>query len=70
MEGLDCPRYRRQFRAMIHEPVWSRVSLKKAHVWIPAQSTKGGRAIGTALSEYAVRVLNGIDRIEGEDHVF
>jgi integrase len=56
--------------ANIRELVWSRVSLEKAHVWIPAQSTKGGRAIGIALSDDAVRVLKGIDRIEGQDFVF
>ncbi len=50
--------------------IWERVNLEQAHVWIPAQSMKGGRAIGIALSEDAVRVLKGIDRMEGQEHVF
>jgi integrase len=56
--------------ANIRELIWSRVDLARAHAWIPAQSTKGGRAIGIALSEDAVQVLRGIDRQEGQEHVF
>lgn len=56
--------------ANIRELIWSRVDLERAHVWIPAQSTKGGRAIGIALSEDAVNVLKGIKRAEGQDRVF
>jgi integrase len=56
--------------ANIRELVWSRVDLERAHVWIPAQSTKGGRAIGIALSEDAVQVLDGIERVKGQDRVF
>jgi len=48
----------------------SRVDLARAHAWIPAQSTKGGRAIGIALSEDAVQVLRGIDREPGQERVF
>jgi integrase len=54
----------------IRELVWSRVDLERAHVWIPAQSTKGGRAIGIALSEDAVTVLKGINRTESQERVF
>jgi len=56
--------------ANIRELIWSRVDLERAHVWIPAQSTKGGRAIGIALSEDAVKVLKGIKRTEGQERVF
>lgn len=56
--------------ANIRELVWSRVSLERAHVWIPAQATKGGRPIGIALSEDAVKVLAEIKRVEGQDRVF
>jgi integrase len=56
--------------ANIRGLVWARVNLEQAHVWIPAQSTKGGRPIGIALSEDAVGVLKGIKRIEGQEHVF
>jgi integrase len=56
--------------ANIRELVWSRVDLERAHVWVPAQSTKGGRAIGIALSWDAVTVLKGIKRTEGQEHVF
>jgi integrase len=56
--------------ANIRELVWGRVDLERAHVWIPAQSTKGGRAIGIALSEDAVKVLKGIKRSEGQERVF
>jgi integrase len=56
--------------ANIRELVWSRVDLERAHAWIPAQATKGGRAIGIALSEDAVSVSRGIERKNGEDHVF
>ena len=54
----------------VRELVWGRVDLERAHCWIPAQSTKGGRAIGVALSPDAVRVLRGIARVEGQDRVF
>jgi integrase len=54
----------------IRELVWSRVDLEKAHVWIPAQSIKGGRAIGIALSEDAVAVLKEVKRTDGQDRVF
>jgi len=56
--------------ANIRELVWNRVDLERAHVWVPAQSTKGGRAIGIALSEDAVTVLKGIKRTEGQERVF
>lgn len=56
--------------ANIRELVWSRVDLERAHAWIPAQSTKGGRAIGIALSEDAVTVLKGIERVKGQERVF
>jgi integrase len=56
--------------ANIRELVWSRVDVARAHAWIPAQSTKGGRAIGIALSEDAVTVLKGIKRAEGQERVF
>lgn len=56
--------------ANIRELVWGRVDLDKAHCWIPAQSTKGGRPIGLALSADAVTVLRGIDRVAGQDRVF
>jgi integrase len=56
--------------ANIRDLVWSRVDLERAHVWIPAQSTKGGRAIGIAPSEDAVNVLTGIKRTEGQERVF
>jgi len=56
--------------ANIRELVWSRVDLERAHAWISAQSTKGGRAIGIARSEDAVRVLKGIKRTEGQERVF
>jgi integrase len=56
--------------ANIRGLVWGRVSLEKAHVWIPAQSAKGRRPIGLALSPDAVRVLQGIERVAGQDHVF
>ena len=45
--------------ANIRELLWSRVDLDRAHAWIPAQSTKGGRVIGIALSADAVTVLKG-----------
>lgn len=47
-----------------------RCALERAHAWIPAQSTKGGRAIGIALSADAVTVLQGITRAEGQERVF
>lgn len=56
--------------ANIRELVWGRVNLERAHVWIPSQSMKGRRAVGIALSEDAVRVLKGIERVEGQDRVF
>lgn len=56
--------------ANIRDLVWGRVSLEKAHVWIPAISAKGRRAIGVVLSEDAVRVLRSVPRVEGQDHVF
>lgn len=56
--------------ANIRELVWGRVALDKAHVWIPAQSTKGGRAIGIALSPDAVEVLRAIERVPDQDRMF
>lgn len=56
--------------ANIRELVWGRVDLERAHCWIPAQSTKGGRPIGVPLSADAVRVLRGVARIAGEERVF
>jgi integrase len=56
--------------ANIRGLVWGRVDLERAHCWIPAQSTKGGRPIGISLSPDAVRVLKGISRIEGQEQVF
>jgi integrase len=47
-----------------------RCALERAHAWIPAQSTKGGRAIGFALSADAVTVLKGITRAEEHERVF
>jgi integrase len=54
----------------IRELIWSRVNIENAHVWIPAQSTKGGRAIGIALSEDAVKVLKAIKQTKGQERVF
>lgn len=54
----------------IRELVWGRVRADMSHVWIPAQSTKGGRAIGITLSDGAREVLEGIVRTVGVDHVF
>ncbi len=56
--------------ANIRELVWGRVSLERAHVWIGAQSMKGRRAVGIALSDDAVRVLKGIKRVPDQDRVF
>src|SRR6202142_475421 len=56
--------------ANIRGLVWGRVDLDRAHCWIPAQSTKGGRAIGVALSADAVKVLSGVARVAGQDRVF
>lgn len=56
--------------ANIRDLVWGRVSLERAHVWIPAMSAKGRRAIGVILPPEAVEVLRGIKRVTDQDHVF
>lgn len=50
--------------------VWGRVNLDQAHVWIPATTAKGKRAIGVPLSAEAVEVLRAIERVDGQDRVF
>jgi integrase len=54
----------------IRELVWGRIDLERAHLWVGSLSMKGGRAIGIALSDDAVRVLRGIERFPGQDRVF
>jgi hypothetical protein len=44
--------------ANLRRLVCSRVDIERAHAWIPAQSTKGGRAIGIALSDNALPSKN------------
>ena len=56
--------------ANIRELVWGRVDLERAHLWIPALSAKGRRAIGIPLSPAAVDVLRSIPRVEGQERVF
>jgi integrase len=55
--------------ANIRELVWGRVDLERAHCWIPAQSTRGGRPIGVALLADAVQVLRRVARVDGQDRV-
>jgi integrase len=54
----------------IRELVWGRVDLDRAHLWIPALSAKGSRAIGIPLSPDVVAVLRAIPRVEGQERVF
>lgn len=54
----------------IRELTWGKVSLERAHLWVGSVSMKGGRALGVALSEDAVAVLRGIERVAGQDRVF
>ncbi len=56
--------------ANIRELVWGRVDLERAHLWIPAMSAKGKRAIGIPLSADVVEVLRAIPRVEGQERVF
>ncbi len=44
--------------------------LERAHLWIPAMSAKGKRAIGIPLSADVVEVLRAIPRVEGQERVF
>ena len=50
--------------------VWGRVNLQTGHVWIPASTAKGRKAIGVPLSPEAVELLKRIERVPGQDRVF
>lgn len=49
---------------------WDRVSLDKAHVWIPAMTAKGRRTISVPLPAEAVQLLEGLAREPGQPRVF
>lgn len=50
--------------------VWGRVNLDQGHVWIPASTAKGRKAIGVPLPPEAVELLRSVERVEGQDRVF
>lgn len=54
----------------VQQLVWGRVNLAQAHVWIPASTAKGRKAIGVPLPPEAVELLKGIEREAGHDRVF
>jgi len=49
---------------------WDRVDLKRKNVWIDAPDMKGKKAHGIPLSDYAVEVLNQIQKEDGQRFVF
>ena len=54
----------------VQELVWGRVDLERAHVWIPAMTAKGRKAISIPLPPEAVELLRAIERVDGHDRVF
>lgn len=54
----------------VQQLVWGRVNLAQAHVWIPASTAKGRKAIGVPLPPDAVELLKGLERVDGQDRVF
>jgi integrase len=54
----------------VQQLVWGRVNLETAHVWIPASTAKGRKAISVPLSPEVVELLRSIERVDGQDRVF